>query len=123
MKKNALLIFFFLFSVFQYSFFGQSKLPKGNQFFIYDNGPDYISNGYQRIVKDGKIGYYNPHTKKIAIKPQYKCAEPFKNGKAFVAYDFGISERDSEGHYSWNSSNWLIINKKGKIIRKINHLR
>lgn len=104
-------------------FYDQDDLPKGYQFFIFDNGPDYISNGYQRIVKDGKIGYYQPRTKKIVIAPQYKCAEPFENGKAFVAYDCEISDRDSEGHYSWNSKNWLIINKKGKIIGKINQQR
>lgn len=104
-------------------FYNQPPLPKGYEFFIYDNGPDYISNGYQRIVKDDKIGYYNSKTKKIAIAPQFKCAEPFKNGKALVAYDCETSEEDSEGHYSWNSAHWLIINKKGKVIGKINHLR
>ena len=82
--------------------------------FIFDNGPDYPSNGLFRIVKDGKIGYADLNGQ-IVIQPQYDCAYPFKNGKAEVGKGCGIKS-DGE-HSSWTGGQWVTIDKKGKIIK------
>ena len=49
----------------------------------YDNGPDYISEGLFRIVRNGKIGYADQNGD-IIINPVYDDAYPFSEGKANV---------------------------------------
>lgn len=79
--------------------------------FVYDNGPDYISDGLFRIVKNDKIGYADSQRGQIVIEPQYKCAWEFENGKAQVANDCNIHK---DGEYSiWKSDNWFFIDIKG----------
>lgn len=92
----------------------QRKLSQGLSYFIYDNGPDYVENGMQRIIKGEKIGYINARSGRITVAPQYKCAEPFKNGRAEVSYNCTISAKDSEGHSSWCGGEWFFIDKKGR---------
>jgi len=82
--------------------------------YVFDNGPDYPSNGLFRIVKDGKIGYANLNGK-IVIQPQFDCAYPFKNGKAKVGK--GCKEQTDGEHRWWTEGNWYTINKKGKVIK------
>jgi hypothetical protein len=48
--------------------------------FPFDNGPDYVEDGFFRIVKDGKIGYADAETGKIVIQAQFACAWPFEKG-------------------------------------------
>ena len=80
--------------------------------FPFDNGPDYSSEGIFRIIENGKIGYADILTGKIIIKPQFKCAHPFENGKAKVSNDCEIK---AEGeHSSWESNQWFYIDKDGK---------
>ncbi len=50
---------------------------------IYDNGPDYFSDGLSRYVEDGKYGYFD-ESGKIVIEATYEFAWPFKDGKAEV---------------------------------------
>ncbi len=82
--------------------------------FWVDNGPDYISEGLFRIVKDGKIGYANT-LGEIVIEPLYQCAFPFKDGEACVSYN-GKALLDGE-HTRWESNVWIVINKEGQQIR------
>jgi WG containing repeat len=79
--------------------------------FWFDNGPDYISDGLLRIVKNGKIGYAD-ETGKIVIEPHYDCAYPFENGKAKVSKNC-ITVQDRE-HSTWESDHWEVIHKAGK---------
>ena len=82
--------------------------------FIFDNGPDYEKDGFIRIVKNGKIGYINSTNYNLVIKPLFKCAYPFENGKAKVSND---CETIRDGEYStWKSTKWFYINKKGEKI-------
>ncbi len=90
--------------------------PNDNELFEvfkYDNGPDYISEGLFRIIKNKKIGYADT-TGKIVIKPQYDCAYPFRKGQAKVSNDCVTLTK--EEHHLWRSSNWFYIDKKGKKI-------
>jgi hypothetical protein len=83
--------------------------------FLFDNSPDYISDGLFRIKRNGKIGYANV-SGKVIIEPKYECAYPFENGKAKVAYNCETKMDDLE-HSSWESSNWFYINKNGNKIK------
>ena len=83
------------------------------QVFLYDNGPDYPSDGYFRIVKNGKIGYADEETGAVRIKPQYAAAYPFVNGYAPVCPDC-VTEED--GEYSrWVNGKWGLIDKEGRV--------
>ncbi|MCW3788917.1 WG repeat-containing protein [Plebeiibacterium sediminum] len=85
--------------------------------FVYDNGPDPLSDGLFRIVKDGKIGYADRNGS-IVIEPIYQCAFPFKEGIAKVSKD--CNQLQDGEHYQWESKQWIFINKKGKEITTAN---
>jgi hypothetical protein len=79
--------------------------------FIYDNGPDYPSEGLIRIIENGKIGYADANTYAMVIKPQFDCAFPFDNGKAKVS---NKCQTVKEGEYSsWTSEEWTYVDKHG----------
>lgn len=80
--------------------------------FLYDNGPDYPSEGLIRVVKNGKIGYANAKTYALVIAPQFDCAFPFENGKAKVSKNCKTI-KDGE-HSAWTSDAWQYVDKKGK---------
>jgi hypothetical protein len=80
--------------------------------FPYDNGPDYASDGYYRIVENGKIGYVDSASARLAIKPAYDCAYPFENGRAKVSVN---CRTVSDGEHSgWKSEEWFFIDKQGR---------
>lgn len=79
--------------------------------FVFDNGPDETSEGVFRIVENDLIGFADALTGKVVIKPQFKCAFPFKNGTAQVSNDCKI-ESDGE-HSIWLSDHWQYIDKIG----------
>ncbi len=81
--------------------------------FKYDNGPDYVSDGLFRIIKNGKIGYADTNGN-IVIQPRFTCAFSFKNGKAKVALDCTtVTEGE---HNRWESARWFYIDKHGNRI-------
>jgi hypothetical protein len=82
--------------------------------YVFDNGPDYPSNGLFRIIKNGKIGYADERGN-VVIEPQFDCAYPFRKGKAKVGKGCG---KQTDGEHSWwTGGNWFTINKKGRIIK------
>lgn len=82
--------------------------------FWFDNGPDYLSEGLFRIIKNGMIGYANEKGE-VVIRPRFKCAFPFKNNRAKVALE---CEQVSEGEHSRLTSNeWFFIDKDGNKIK------
>lgn len=81
--------------------------------FIYDNGPEYPSEGLIRVLKNGKIGYADATTYVIVIEPQFDCAYPFENGKARVSNQCQTL-KDGE-HSVWESTAWQYVDKKGKL--------
>lgn len=90
-----------------------SKKTMLYEVFIYDNGPDYPSEGLIRVVKNGKIGYADAKTYEIVIEPQFDCAYPFENGKAKVSNQ---CQTVKGGEYSvWKSDAWQYVDKKGKL--------
>jgi hypothetical protein len=83
--------------------------------FMFDNGPDEISEGLFRIIIDGKIGYANEKGK-IVIQPKFECADPFKDGKAEVSLNCEKNVIDQE-HVGWKSDHWFYIDKTGNEIK------
>lgn len=82
--------------------------------FVFDNGPDYFSDGYFRIVKNGKMGYADSNFS-VKIQPKYGCAFPFEKGIAKV------SDSCKTIHYGehsiWVSDKWYYINKAGVTVK------
>jgi hypothetical protein len=70
--------------------------------FVVDNGPDYTNEGFYRIVENGKIGYVDSLTSKLAVPANYKCAYPFEKGKAKVSND--CNEINDGEYTSWKSN-------------------
>lgn len=85
------------------------------QVFIFDNGPDHVSEGRFRIVKNGLIGFADERTGKVMIYPQYKCAFPYENSVADVSFDCEITKTESGEHKTWTGGNWYYIDHAGKI--------
>ncbi len=81
------------------------------QVFAFDNGPDYLAEGFFRIQKDGKIGFADREGR-IVIEPQFSCAHPFEGGKAQVSLNCTTLHEDE--HTSWQSEEWFYIDKTGK---------
>lgn len=81
--------------------------------FIYDNGPDYVSEGFFRITNEKKeIGFADSETGEIIIPASLSAARPFRQGRA--AFCEGCrSERF--GEYSrWSGGKWGFLNTKGE---------
>lgn len=87
------------------------------KFYRYDNGPDYLSEGTYRIVKNDKIGFIDSATAKILIEPKFDCAFPFENGKAKVSFKCKtVKSFPGDEHSTWVSDDWFYIDKTGKIV-------
>lgn len=84
------------------------------QVFVYDNGPDYPSDGYFRIIQDQKIGYADAQTGEVKISPAYPVAKPFENNYAPICPDCGITT-DGDHAVSENGK-WGLIDKGGQIV-------
>jgi len=84
--------------------------------FVFDNGPDYPSEGLFRIWRNGKMGYADERTGKIILYPQFTCGFPFENGKAKVSLTSCESvpvDKDGE-HHRWETEGWFYIDHTGK---------
>lgn len=82
-----------------------------------DNGPDYIREGLFRIMdENGLIGFADS-LGNVVIKPQFKFAFPFKDGKAKVTFTGKQKAKPDGEHHEWVSDKWQYINKKGERIQ------
>lgn len=82
--------------------------------FPYDNGPDPVSEGRFRILKNGLIGFADERTGKVMIYPQYKCAMPYENGVSEVSFDCNVKPPKGDEHGTWTGGNWFYIDHAGK---------
>ena len=86
--------------------------------FIFDNGPDPVSDGYARIVDDqGRVGYADAQGT-VKIKPQFAYGFPFEEGIARVTKTGKLVEvSGSDGEYHrWESDDWFCIDKTGAVV-------
>lgn len=89
--------------------FLDEKLESPYDVFMFDNGPDDISEGFYRIRQNDKIGYADAITGKVVIPTIYECAYPFQNGQAKVGLKCQTL-RDGE-HFYWETEEWLLLDK------------
>ncbi|UKB82225.1 WG repeat-containing protein [Chryseobacterium sp. MEBOG06] len=93
---------------------------KGNylyQPFMYDNGADYFSEGFRRLVKNGKIGFADRNGKTV-IQPEHDFAVPFNYG--YAAFCDGCDwEKTDDEHKAVVGGNWGIMNTQGKIVQPL----
>ena len=83
------------------------------EIFELDNGPDYISEGLFRIIKNGKIGFAD-ELGNIVISPQFNCALPFKNGKSKVSKSCIFHQEDEHSYMEFKD--YFFINERGEIV-------
>lgn len=82
--------------------------------FAYDNGPDYVEEGFFRVLRDGKIGYANS-SGEVVIPCQFECAYPFEGGRAKVAKSCTTVQAGE--HSRWESDGWYYIDRSGKSVQ------
>lgn len=81
--------------------------------FIFDNGPDYPSEGVFRIVENKKMGFADLNGN-IIIPPTFDFVRPFADGRA--AFNKG-GQMQQDGEYQMlKGGTWGFIDKKGKIV-------
>ncbi|MCK0527639.1 WG repeat-containing protein [Anaerobiospirillum sp. NML120449] len=86
--------------------------------FIFDNGPDYLSEGMYRVVDEhGRMGFANARHQ-VVIAPQFSFALPFEHGQAKVTLK-GKARCDSVGceHWYWDSDDWFCIDVRGSEVK------
>jgi len=88
--------------------------------YIFDNGPDYLSEGLFRFIENGKIGFANKQFKKI-IPAKFDFVYPFENG--YAIFNAGGKKAKFDEEHSYTSGGlWGLIDKKGKIVVEAKYL-
>ncbi|QSE96913.1 WG repeat-containing protein [Fulvivirga lutea] len=80
--------------------------------FLFDNGPDYYSEGLVRVERNGLVGYANEKGE-IVIPCKYEYASSFQNGLAEVTFKSRFY-LDGDEHKRVESDEWFKIDKSGK---------
>ncbi len=84
--------------------------------YIFDNGPDYISDGLFRFVEKDKFGFANADGKKV-IPAQFDFANPFDdNGRAEFCMGCRLVIKPGREHKDIEGGKWGLINESGKVI-------
>lgn len=84
--------------------------------FIFDNGPDFFSEGLSRYVGDGKIGFVDECGKTV-IAPQFDFAEAFVHGQARIC--MGCKLEIEGEHRRLVGGKWSVIDKRGVVLQSI----
>jgi hypothetical protein len=87
------------------------------QAFIYDNGPDYFSEGLARIVQGGKIGFIDK-TGVMVIAPQFDFATPFCAGHAKVCDGCKRTILEGDEHAAYQGGRWWLIDQLGQQVNE-----
>jgi len=81
--------------------------------YMYDNGPDYESEGLIRIIDNNKIGFANLQGD-IEIPAAFDAALPFNDKLTAVCK--GCSIKQVEEHSELVGGTWGFINKSGQLV-------
>lgn len=79
---------------------------------LYDNGPDYFSDGLARYVKDGKYGFFDS-SGQVIIEAQFEFAFPFEDGKAKIGEDCQFVSVDE--HTTVECEIWSFVEKPSSV--------
>ena len=86
-------------------------------YLLCDNGPDYIREGFFRIMDENGLIGFAYSLGNVVIKPQFKFAFPFERGKAKVTLTGEQKAMPDGEHHKWISNKWKYINKKGELVQ------
>ncbi len=86
--------------------------------FVFDNGPDYFSEGLARYVEKKKIGFVNQKIE-VVIPAKYDFVRPFSEGKAAVCK--GCKFRKTGEHTKVVGGKWGYIDTIGKVVIPIKY--
>ena len=75
---------------------------------MYDNGPDYFSEGLARYVESGKYGFFDI-AGRVVIEAQYDFAFPFGEGRAKVGEDCRFVPNGE--HTAVECERWTFVEK------------
>ncbi len=84
--------------------------------FIFDNGPDFFSEGLSRFAGEGKIGFVD-ECGKVVIPAQFDFADAFVDGQARICQ--GCKLKIEGEHRTFVGGKWSVINKKGVVIQSL----
>ncbi len=86
--------------------------------FIFDNGPDYVTEGLFRFEENGKTGFADINGVQV-IPARYSFATPFAEGLSSFAIG-GYKKYDKGGeHWTWAGGEVQgYVNKKGRSLKK-----
>jgi hypothetical protein len=82
--------------------------------YVFDNGPDYVSEGLFRIIDSAKKAGFADMDGNIIISPQFGDARPFKEGFAAVCMNCYYDNRG--GYEACIGGKWGFIDKTGKMV-------
>jgi len=84
--------------------------------FVYDNGPDYLSDGLMRYVQGGKVGFLN-ECLDVVIAARFDHADPFQKGVAVFCNGCVSVPVDAGGEYHMmQGGKWGVIDKQGRVV-------
>ena len=104
---------------------GLSVLTVGDQFYyvradgsslpviLWDNGPDYFTEGLTRGIFHGRIGFYDRQLREV-IPPVHDFAWPFENGVARVCDGCRRGTPDGDGHTPMEGGRWYAIDRSNR---------
>lgn len=81
--------------------------------FVFDNGPDYFSEGLARFTSGGKFGFFDRHGK-VVIPPGFDFAAPFSDGLAAVCV--GCKEVFQGEHSFRKGGRWGFTDRSGSLV-------
>ena len=81
--------------------------------YVFDNGPDYFSEGLARFVVDGKFGFFDERGR-VVIPHRFDFAEPFHAGLA-VFCEKCTREREGE-HAAVKGGKWGYVDRRGRVV-------
>jgi hypothetical protein len=80
---------------------------------VFDNGPDYFSDGLARYVFKGRFGFFDKWGR-IVIPARFDFAQPFSDGRAPVC--FGCREVREGEHRMMMGGKWGFVDLRGDLV-------
>ncbi|MDO8805882.1 MAG: WG repeat-containing protein [Elusimicrobiota bacterium] len=82
---------------------------------LFDNGPDYFSEGLARFTADGRVGFYDSKCR-VVVPAIYDFALPFEDGASEVC--MGCKAVSAGEHKAVSGGKWWAIDANGKTLVK-----
>lgn len=87
---------------------------------VYDNGPDFPSEGLVRAVSGGKVGFVDSSLE-FRIPARWDFAFPFSGGYAVVCN--GCVSIPVDEHRAMEGGRWGVIDRTGRVVVPVEHTK